>query len=332
MINNTESSKSPLVSVIIPTFNSSKFIVETITSVLGQTLSDIEIIIVDDGSSDDTIELVERISQTDKRIKWFIQKRGGVSIARNRGIKEAHGKYIAFIDHDDIWLSYKLEKQLPLFAKDAKVGLVYSRASIMREDGGTGGLTGGTAKPYRGYVFKELFSKYFIPLSTVIVRREVFDMLDEWFPESMEMAEEVDLFLRIAYGWRADYYDKVLAKWRMHPRNDSKLRRRLMIDDYNSIINRLKLKIPDFAEKYRSDIFKRKRWMAMVEIEILVSEHNGKEALNKMHFFVKEFGLHPKALMKFLILLLFGYKFLEALKIHTMRLVARSKRYEKNRG
>ncbi len=97
--------ENPLISVIIPTYNRANFLGEAIESVLSQTYKNLEVIIIDDGSTDDTRQLIEKY--TDKRIIYLYQEHGGTSAARNKGIQEAKGEYIAFLDSDDIWLSPK---------------------------------------------------------------------------------------------------------------------------------------------------------------------------------------------------------------------------------
>lgn len=315
-----ELSKKPLVSVIIPTHNSALFINETISSVLSQSNPDFEIIVVDDASADNTLKLVQSLADKDSRIRYFKQEKGGVSVARNRGIKESMGGYIAFIDHDDLWVPQKLEKQLKLFREDPQLGLVFSRAAIITNDGKSLCSTGGLTKFRRGYVFKDLFCKHFIFISSTVIKREVFDSLDEWFPESMEMAEEIDLFLRIAYNWKVDYCNEILTKWRWHSNNDSTLRKMLLINDYNKIIERLKEKIPDFETIFKKEIFRKQRWIAMTEIEILFSEENKRSAIKNTFIFFKRFGFYPKAVIKFFLLFSFGYKIYEKIRLYFLRL------------
>ena len=315
-----ESIRKQLVSVIIPTYNAALFIEETISSILSQTIPDFEIIVIDDASSDNTVQVIKKIAKEDSRIKYFIQEKGGVSIARNKGIKESAAQFIAFIDHDDLWMPQKLEKQLKVFNNDPQLGLVFSRESIITADGRPIGISGGISRLSRGYVFKDLFCRHFISPSTVLIRREVFDTLDEWFDESMEMAEEVDLFLRIAYKWKVDYCDEVLAKWRVHSNNDSSLRRNLLVSDYKHILEKLKLKIPDFDKKYRKEIFKKQRWIAMAEIEVLILEKNRELAASNFFVFLRKFGLNPKAIIKFFILFSIGFNNYEKIRRHLIAL------------
>ena len=125
-----------LVSIITPAFNSAKYIEETIISVLNQTYSNWEMIIVDDKSSDNLVPIVEKYCKKDSRIKLISlsENSGSATVPRNIALEEAKGRYIAFLDGDDIWLPAKLEEQIPLFSDD-KTALVYSYYEKINEDG-----------------------------------------------------------------------------------------------------------------------------------------------------------------------------------------------------
>ena len=123
------------VSIITPSYNSTRFISQTIESVLAQTYQDWEMIVVDDCSTDNSCDVVERYSQKDSRIKLIkLQQNSGPAIARNRAILEARGRYIAFLDADDLWYPQKLEKQLN-FMTENSLAFTYSSYDLMDEDG-----------------------------------------------------------------------------------------------------------------------------------------------------------------------------------------------------
>ena len=124
-----------LVSIITPSYNSSKFIAQTIESVLSQTYDNWEMIIVDDVSPDNSNEIIEKYVQRDSRIKLIeLEKNSGPAVARNRAIEEASGRYIAFLDADDLWMSDKLQKQID-FMKTHNYELTYTAYETMSEDG-----------------------------------------------------------------------------------------------------------------------------------------------------------------------------------------------------
>ena len=124
----------PLVSIITPSYNSEKYIIETIESVLAQTYKNWEVIIVDDLSTDDSLQIIEQYAQKDRRIKVIRSKQNrGPAKARNRAIEEAKGKYIAFLDSDDVWFPDKLEKQIT-FMQENNLVLTYSAYETMDEN------------------------------------------------------------------------------------------------------------------------------------------------------------------------------------------------------
>lgn len=208
----------PLVSVIIPTYNGSRFIRETIQSVLDQTYNNLEIMVVDDGSTDDTSLIVKSI--TDQRITYIQQKNAGVSPARNHGIAVSKGDYIAFLDHDDVWLPCKLEKQLSLFEQNPKVALIYSDVFIINENNFIIGKYSHKIKFFRGRIFKELFSSCFITILTVVIKKSVFLEVGPFLP--YKICEDYDLLLKCAAEYPIDYIDEPLAKYRVHGSNYSK--------------------------------------------------------------------------------------------------------------
>jgi glycosyltransferase involved in cell wall biosynthesis len=124
-----------MVSIITPSYNSSRFIAQTIESVLSQTYDNWEMIIVDDVSPDNSNEIIEKYVQRDSRIKLLkLEKNSGPAVARNRAIEEAIGRYIAFLDADDLWMSDKLQKQID-FMKTHNYELTYTAYETMSEDG-----------------------------------------------------------------------------------------------------------------------------------------------------------------------------------------------------
>lgn len=209
---------APLVSVIIPTYNGSRFIKETVQSVIDQTYPNIEIIIVDDGSTDITPDILKSIKDT--RITYIRQENTGVAKARNHGIDISKGDYIAFLDHDDVWLPHKLERQLLLFKKNPKVAMVYADTFIMDENNSIINTYSHKIKFYRGMIFKELFSSCFITILTVVIKKSVFLEVGPFLP--FKICEDYDLLLKCAAKYPIDYIDEPLAKYRVHGANYSK--------------------------------------------------------------------------------------------------------------
>jgi glycosyltransferase involved in cell wall biosynthesis len=165
--------KNPTVSVIIPTYNRENLIGRAIYSVLKQTYQDFEIIVIDDDSTDNTREVIKEFQRKDKRIKYIKHgKNKGGSAARNTGIREAKGKYIAFQDSDDEWLSGKLEKQIKMFKKaPLEIGVIYTGFWRIEED----------KKEYipsdkiikkEGDIHIELLKGNFVTTQSIVVRKE----------------------------------------------------------------------------------------------------------------------------------------------------------------
>ena len=183
----------PLVSVVVPTFNRADVLPRTLQSVLGQTLSEIELIVVDDGSTDNTAEVVAKINDPRLRFVPLGQNRGG-NYARNQGIQASRADFVAFLDSDDEWLPQKLEKQLALINQDPSISVVYCQYDEHQEPSGQRTLN---PAPYEGDVFRPLLNGWCPALSTFLIRRTALQAI-EGFDESLPSFQDYDLFLRLA--------------------------------------------------------------------------------------------------------------------------------------
>ncbi len=205
-----------LVSVIIPTFNSELYVKVAVESVLLQAYRDVEVIVVDDGSTDGTRDVLKEYIDSGE-IKYIYQKNNGPASARNSGIKNSSGEFIAFLDADDIWLSNKLERQISLFDSSPDVGLVYSDMEFfgahLRFNRYSEMLK---RRMCRGRVYKELVLENFIPTSTVIVRRNVLDDVGFFDDSGKYIGEDYDLWLRVARKYEIDFVEDILVKYRIH--------------------------------------------------------------------------------------------------------------------
>ncbi|MBW4574226.1 MAG: glycosyltransferase [Aphanothece sp. CMT-3BRIN-NPC111] len=218
----------PSVSVIITTYQRASLVTQAIKSVLAQSYKDYEIIVVNDGSTDNTAEVLNKFQD---KIKIIHQNNKGLSFARNIAIQNSQGQYIAFLDDDDVWLPTKLEKQIALLEANNKIGLIYSDMSYFDE--------------------KEIFpettaKKRPLPLariswmlfpypnltprpSSVVVRRETLDEIG-LFDESLTACEDYDLWLRISEKWLVYYLDEPLTMYRLSDTNMSKNKERVLIN------------------------------------------------------------------------------------------------------
>lgn len=216
------------VSAIIPAYNCEKYIVETIESVFAQTHKDIELIVVDDGSTDRTEEIIRSFGA---RLNYIRQdKNSGPSAARNRGIKESSGAYVAFLDHDDIWLPDKIEEQVRMLEREKDLALVYSNFYYINRSGSIMGKLFDNIKPCRGFVFEELVISNFIPTSSVVIRKKVLDETGI-FDERFLIAQDYDLYIRIAERHKIDFIERPLLKYMVHPDGASKKRRRITLEE-----------------------------------------------------------------------------------------------------
>ena len=205
----------PKVSVVIPTFNYGRYVGEAIASVLAQTHMDIELVVVDDGSTDNTAEVVGRFP--DPRLRYVRQENRGLAGARNTGIRESSAEYIGFLDSDDSWLPRRLERQLPLLEDDA-VGHVCCGYFVKDESAGT--IVTRAPSPLRGDVLRTLAVENRIAGSatTSLIRRSLFDRIG-LFDETLRACEDWDVWLRLARVTRFDYVDEPLATIRLHSSN-----------------------------------------------------------------------------------------------------------------
>jgi len=206
--------KEPIISIVITTYNYAQYLPLAIESAIGQTYNSIEVIVVNDGSTDDTSEVISPYLNNQK-FKYIKQANAGQANAKNTGIKNANGQLIAFLDADDIWEKSKLEKQVKLF-HNLKTGVVFSRARYInkRGEGLNYNLTMGYLTPRSGNVTKFLFYDNFIPFSSSVVRRECFEKYG-LFDETLEMAIDWDLWLRISTGHQFDFIDEPLLLYRI---------------------------------------------------------------------------------------------------------------------
>lgn len=256
----------PLVSVIIPTYNREGFIEQTIESVLDQTYDNLEIIISDDGSTDNTRAVVRKMK--DKRIKFHLNEHNGLpAFVRNRGIEQSRGEFIAFLDSDDLWLPAKLERQFAEFKKNSGLGLVCTNG-IDFDENGEHGLRIKADLDETNFTFDGLLLKDNIICSSVMVKRTVLDDVGD-FNESRKVraGEDYELWLRVARKHKIKYIKEPLIKYRSHAdvvRKDelgahttllknifkSLLDKKILsTEHYNNVVNRLEHRL-EYDELY----------------------------------------------------------------------------------
>jgi teichuronic acid biosynthesis glycosyltransferase TuaG len=186
------SRNTPIVSVVMPAYNAAAYIEDSVNSVLNQTVSDFELIVVEDRSKDNTWELLKELADKDTRIVLYRnEKNSGVSFTRTFGLKTARGVWIAFLDSDDMWREDKLEKQLEALSKDGKSVISYTASSFITQDN----------KPF-SYImradpkmtYNKLLRKNLISCSSTMVKREV---MQQYSFDGDKMHEDYSCWLRI---------------------------------------------------------------------------------------------------------------------------------------
>ena len=204
------------VSVVIPAYNHARYLPEAIESALAQTLPPHEVIVVDDGSRDDTPAVLERYRS---RITIISQQNSGVSAARNHGVERSTGDFLAFLDADDVWLPQKLERQVACFRERPESGLVHCAMQLIDHEGKPGKTVDSGLE---GWVGPELI-RFRRPVvlgggSGVMVPRRVFDELGG-FDGGLSTSADWDLYFRIAMQYPVAFIPEVLLQYRHHDSN-----------------------------------------------------------------------------------------------------------------
>ena len=232
---------NPKVSVIIPTYNRAILLGRAIESVLNQTFQDFELIIIDDGSTDNTDEVIKEFQKKDNRIVYLKHdKNRGGSAARNTGIKASRGEYIAFLDSDDEWLPEKLEKQINVFKKlSDNIGLVYSGYYEVLEQNVE--VLSKIIPIFKGDIYKNILKSNILGSPTPLIRKICFEKAG-LFDETLLSCQDWDLWIRIAKYYKFDFLKEILAKYYIHGNQIS-------TNLNNKILSRKKI-----FEKYYSDL------------------------------------------------------------------------------
>lgn len=208
----------PLVSIITPLYNGQEFIGQSIESALAQTYRNFELLIINDGSKDGSYEAVSPYLK-DPRLIYIERENGGVGAARNTALARASGKYIAFLDQDDLWTTDKLAVQVPVLEQNPDIALVYSNQDFIGDDNKIIDYPWETG--ISGYCFREMIEKNWISVLTVLVRKSVIDEVGP-FKEDISGTDDYEMWLRVTLKHKIEYIDQILAHYRFHEVNFSK--------------------------------------------------------------------------------------------------------------
>lgn len=251
-----------LVSVVVPAYNCADYIGEALTSIFAQSYQPFEVIVVDDGSTDDTVGSVKKFP----RVTYVRQENGGPSRARNAGIQRASGPYVAFLDADDIWTPDKLYEQVAIMESNREIGLVFGdmrnfltrdhvEPTMFEKYGLTAEYFGGS-QLVAGAVGK-LLGMNFIATGTVLTRKDVLETVG-LFDEGLRRAEDWDLWVRIALRCPIAYTANLVMLRRLHTANSSKDTEQMTIAAL-AVLEKLRREEKDALRRAAADIGKHLR-------------------------------------------------------------------------
>lgn len=251
---------APLVSVILPVYNSEKYIENTLISIFNQTYTNFEIIVIDDGSNDNSRQVIEQYLD---KVNYYFQLNAGVSSARNNGIKHANGELIAFIDSDDMWHPKKLEYQVNVYNETPEVSIIYTECNKEKKFNGYIPIDELKTQPIK-VNFIDVFKMPYLKPTTVMVPKKTIEKYGD-FDTSLLTAEDVDFFLRCSYKETVMYIPQELV---------------FMLDDDNSLGNSMRSYIDNinvvnkFIEKHPDFYLKNKKIVIDVLANIYIDYSN----------------------------------------------------------
>lgn len=288
---------NPLISAVIPVYNGSNFLREAIESVLNQTYRNYELIVVDDGSTDDTWNIIQSYGNV---IRAFHKENGGVSSALNLGIREMKGEWFAWLSHDDLWMPDKLELQMSYHNLHPHILGSYTHFVSINENksesipcycpeiSGSKGL-------------RDLFMGNFIPGDTIFIHKKVFADVG-LFDEKLRVSQDYDMWLRIIHKYKLGLIPKHLTSIRFHPNQDGKKFKHLEDGDLRQLI------IKNFESIDKNKLFSDLRYKQQNELESyacfwfankLCYLHQWYDIADE--FFLKAYSINPTIVTKLMV-------------------------------
>ena len=287
----------PRVSVILPTFNRAQELDRSIKSVLNQTFIDFELLIVDDGSTDNTQEVINKYLQ-DKRVKSYWQTNSGASIARNLGLTKSNLEFIAFQDSDDIWREDRLEKQISIMDDNPECGFVYSDMQRVLQNGKEFYLEVPVVDSNEVINPKTSdFQVIGIGMQTILVRKAIVDQIGEFDPEFPRFID-LEWFIRIAKITKFIKVKEALVRYYQMPGISS--------DPRKAATARILL-----LNKYKDDIYRKKSYVSLQLSKIALAYWRAGDMHDAYDFAKRSFVLNPfsiKQNLKLLIIFVFSPK------------------------
>ena len=242
------SQTAPAVSVIVNCRNGEKYLREALDSVFAQTYDDWEIVFWDNLSTDRSAEVAKTYGD---RVRYFRGGPLGLHAARRCAVEQARGRYVGFLDTDDLWLPRKLELQVPRFERDGDIALVYSNGELFDDSGGRRLQYWRSQR--EGHIFRRMLSNYDLLLPTVMIRRSAYDAVGG-FDEEMKVAGDADLFLRVCQRSKVGYVHAITARYREHGASVTNTRPEYFLADADAILRGLRGRDPGFDFTYGPEI------------------------------------------------------------------------------
>ena len=293
------------VSIVIPAYNSAQFLGKTILSVMKQAYHDYEIVIVDDGSTDNTREIVKSFPGV---CTYLYQRNAGPSVARNRGIENSTGELIAFLDADDAWLPGKLYAQVAMMEQNPEVGLVETGSFLCDEH-----LYPVRYLPparLRGQVFEEMLIESKVPNTSTVLVRRIYVEQTGGFDPTYRNVEDYELWLRLAQLCRFDYLDEAFAYQRVHEGHSLK-DGRYMLEMYSNIVTRHVSDNPKLKPKMTAALERAE----MSAIKLMCFQHQWRDAVSLAVYSRVSRGLrHAVMAYLYLMLLIVPKRFIQKLR------------------
>ena len=229
----------PIVDIIVPAYNAARFLPSALDSVGAQTFSDWRILLVNDGSTDNTDEIVAHYQeQFGEKLKYIKQANAGLPAARNAAIRNSSSEFLALLDADDIWLPLRLEESLKSFSHRPQAGLSYGMVDLMDQDGNILQWKDRRQKNAEGWIATAIYTRRLnLPCPTITFRRQCIEDVG-LFDETMRATEDRDMWLRIALKYEVRFVEKVIACYRRSPASIS------------SDLNRMRVAQLQFVEKH----------------------------------------------------------------------------------
>jgi glycosyltransferase involved in cell wall biosynthesis len=296
----------PLISVIIPAYNAQKTIRETIESVLNQTFKDFELIVIDDGSQDSTVEIVSAFS--DPRLRLFSYPNAGVSATRNRGLAQANSEFISFLDADDLWTPDKLEAQLKALQANPQAAVAYSWTDWIDESSQF--LRPGGRITVNGNVYDKLLLRDFVESgSNPLIRRQALAQVGG-FEQSVSPAEDWDMWLRLAACYEFVIVPSPQILYRISPGSASfdvwKMETASL-----QVIERAFAQAPESLQKLKREVLgNRYKYLTLKAME---GPPEGRRGLVAARFFLQALSNDPTWLRKTKLMLIVLFKIIVAI-------------------